>query len=189
MAKKCLLNNWNYPPPDTFKIEFKKKEEEQNQLREIISKIDEDSRYKHQIEKLEGIARLPSISYKNKINKNRPIGLFAWTKEIYVEFIGNDLNQFEERNDNPKINIIDGCWITFDDLINNFNKLLIVQNPNKIYHDKIFIDNSWNYFQTDYFEPLIDYNLFLLTPNSLINDNQDKYSLIIIFEHILKNSN
>ena len=182
LAKKCLLNNWNYPPPETFEIEFKKKEEEQNQLREIISKIDEDSRYRHQIEKLEGIARLPSISYKNKINKNRPIGLFAWTKEIYIEFIGNDLNQFEERNDNPKINISDGCWITFDDLINNFNKLLIVQNPNKIYHDKIFIDNSWNYFQTDYFEPLIDYNLFLLTPNSLMNDNQDKYSLIIIFE-------
>ena len=187
LAKKCILNNWKFPPPETFQIEFKIKEEEQNKLKELITKIDEDSRYKKEIEKLEGITRLPSMSIKGKLNKNKPIGLFAWTKETYIEYIGNDLKQYEERNENPKVSNIEGCWIDFNDIMNNFNKVLIIENQNKIYHDKLLINNSWDYYKNDCFEPLIDYNIFLLEPNTLINFPNSKFSLIVIFEPYTEN--
>ena len=187
LAKKCILNNWKFPPPEIFQIEFKIKEEEQKKLKELFSKIDEDSRYKNEIEKLEGITRLNSISIKHKLNKNKPIGLFAWTKETYIEYIGNNIKQYEERNENPKVSHIEGCWIDFKDLMNNFNKVLIIENQNKIYHDKLLINNSWDYYQKDCFEPLIDYNIFLLEPNSLINFPNSKFCLIIIFEPYTEN--
>jgi len=184
LAKKCILNNWNFPPPETFENEFKLKEEEQKELKELLSKIDVDSKYKQQIEKLEGITKLSSFQNKKEKNKNKnkPIGIFAWTKEIYIDFIGNDLEIYKKRNEDPKVCLIEGCWITFNDLMNNFNKILIIQNQNKIYHDKLLVDNSWSYFQTDCFEPLIDYNIFLLNPNPLINFQKDNYCLIVIFE-------
>ena len=184
LAKKCILNNWNFPPPETFEMEFKIKEEEQKELKEILSKIDDDSKYKQQIEKLEGITKLSSYQNKKDKNKikNKPIGIFAWTKEIYIDFIGNDLQIYKDRNEEPKFSLIEGCWINFNDLMNNFNKILIIENQNKIYHNKLLVDNSWSYYQTDYFEPLIDYNIFLLNPNPLINFEKDNYCLIIIFE-------
>ena len=182
LAKKCILNNWKFPPPEIFQIEFKIKEEEQKKIKELLSKIDEDSRYKKEIESLEGITRLHSMSMKNKLNKNKPIGLFAWTKETYIEYIGNDIKQYEERNENPKVSNIEGCWIDFNDIMNNFDKVLIIENQNKIYHDKLLINNSWDYYKNDCFEPLIDFNIFLLEPNSLINFPNSKFCLIVIFE-------
>ena len=190
LAKKCILNNWNFPPPETFEIEFKIKEEEQKELKELLSKIDDDSKYKQQIEKLEGITKISSLPHKKdkKKNKNKPIGIFAWTKEIYIDFIGNDLQIYKDRNEEPKnFSLIEGYWINFNDLMNNFNKILIIQNQNKIYHNKLLVDNSWSYYQSDYFEPLIDYNIFILNPNPLINIQKDNYCLIIIFEPYTEN--
>ena len=180
LAKKCILNNWTFPPPETFDVEFEQKEEEQKELRDMITKIDEDSKFKNQIEKIEGITRSMS---KKKIMKNKPIGLFAWTKEMYIEFIGNDLQQFKNKNDNPKISNVEGFWINFNELMRYFNKVLIIENQNKIYHNKLLVDNSWSYYKNDCFEPLDDYNIFVLIPNSnLFNLEQDKFRLIIIFE-------
>ena len=71
MAKKCILNNWKYPPPDFFSKHFKKYEDLKNEENEIKNN-----------------------NLKNIIKKKKKSSL-DWTLDNYIQLIGGDVSKFE----------------------------------------------------------------------------------------------
>ena len=152
LAKKCLLNNWIFPPPSTFKKEFLLAEEQQKKLEEL-KKLEEN---------------VNSTKNKNKKEntkkKNKPIGIFAWTKEMYEELVGGKeaLDLYETNKKIPrKSKFDDGGWIKFEDICNKFNKLIIIQNTKLCYKENLYVDNVWHNYKTDEYHPSEDNMIFL----------------------------
>ena len=149
LAKKCLLNRWEFPPPSTFENEFLIASEIQKKLRNLKNLEDK------------------VISYKGKKEnrKDKPIGLFTWTREMYEELIGgNDvLNLYKGNEKVPKKSKIEnGGWVAFEEVCKRFNKLIIVQNTKFCYKENLYVDNTWNNYKTDEFHPSEDNAVFLL---------------------------
>ena len=149
LAKKCLLNGWDFPPPSTFEKEFLIAEEEQKKLRSLQNMED----------------KIIPNKTKNEKDKNKPIGLFSWTREMYEELIGGKeaLSIYLTNSKVPKRSKIqDGGWVTFEDVCKRFNKLLIVQNTKFCYKENLYVDNTWSNYKIDEFHPSEDNNIFLL---------------------------
>ena len=149
LAKKCLLNRWEFPPPSIFENEFLIAAEEQKKLRNLKKLEDKVVTFKAQKE--------------NK--KDKPIGLFSWTKEMYEELIGgNDvLNLYKSNVKIPKKSKIEnGGWVTYEEVCKRFNKLIIIQNTKYCYKENLYVDNTWNNYKTDEFHPSEDNTVFLL---------------------------
>ena len=149
LAKKCLLNGWDFPPPSIFEKEFLIASEEQKKLKNLKS--------------LETKV-IPNKDKKEK-NKNKPVGLFSWTREMYEELIGGDevLNLYKAPEKIPKKSKIeDGGWMAFEEVCKRFNKLIIIQNTKYCYKENLFVDNTWNNYKTDEFHPSEDNEIFLL---------------------------
>ena len=160
LAKKCLLNGWTFPPPSTFQKQFLVAEEEQKVLKDL-KKLEEKV--------------IPGKKNQKKEEKDKPIGLFTWTQGMYEEFIGGK-EALDLYKNTPKIpkksKINEGGWITFDNICNIFNKLIIVQNTKLCYKENVYVDNEWNYYKTDEFHPSEDNIIFLLVKSS-IDDIED----------------
>ena len=149
LAKKCLLNGWDFPPPSIFEKEFLIASEEQKKLKNLKS--------------LETKV-IPNKDKKEK-NKDKPVGLFSWTREMYEELIGGDevLNLYKAPEKIPKKSKIeDGGWMAFEEVCKRFNKLIIIQNTKYCYKENLFVDNTWNNYKTDEFHPSEDNEIFLL---------------------------
>ena len=89
---------------------------------------------------------------------------------MYEEFIGGKevLDLYKNAAKIPKKSKInDGGWITFDDICNKFNKLIIIQNTKLCYRENLYVDNEWNYYKTDEFHPSEDNTIFLLVKTPL----------------------
>ena len=113
LAKKCLLNKWEFPPPSFFEREFLIAAEEQKKLKTLKN--------------LEDKVIIKKSKKENKIDK--PVGLFSWTREMYEELIGGKdaLNLYQTSTKIPKKSKIeDGGWVDFDDVCKRFNKLVII---------------------------------------------------------------
>ena len=166
MAKKCLLNNWKYPPPDFFSKHFKKYE----QL------LTEEEEKKNE-----------NLNNNNKIKKaKKKISSFDWTKEDYIQLIGGDLSQFENNEENkikePLLKASGGTWMSFSDFIFLFNTFLILHNPNSLFNGgKISADNNWFNFKMDCFEPLNDFMVLKLN-HDRIENKEKTYISFIVFE-------
>ena len=165
LAKKCILNNWIFPPPSTFEKEFLIAEEEQKKLKEL-KKLEEN---------------INSNKNKNKDKKqdkkkqDRPIGTFTWTKEMYEELVGGQtaLELYETNKKIPrKSKFDDGEWIKFEDICNRFNKLIIIQNTKLCYRENLYVDNAWHNYKTDEYHPSEDNAIFLFV-KALIGDIQN----------------
>ena len=239
LAKKCLLNNWMFPPVEFFENDFKRREEMKRQqwllaLSMAKDKKDEEEsntqkevsvkKKKKKILNLTRSRKDETLINANAVNqqvedtvnnnmgneiitqqqvvqqqqsqqlqqpqqhkkKKKKYGPFAWNQELYVEYIGGNTDIYKTNNIEPMHSLIPGKWLTTSDMMLNFNKLLIIQNHNKIYHNKILADNNWNYYTTDSFESLAEYNSFILTYDRTSKDEDDpldkEYSLLIIFE-------
>ena len=172
LAKKCLLNNWVFPPPSTFQKEFLKAEDQQKSLMDL--------------KKLEDKV-IPGKKKKKEVNKNKPLGMFTWTKDMYEELIGGK-EALEVYKNAPKIpkksRLNSGGWITFDDMCNKFNKLIIIQNTKLCYKESLYVDNEWHNYKTDEFHPSEDNAIFLFvkTPfddisNDEINEGNNKVDI------------
>ena len=163
LAKKCILNNWIFPPPSTFQKEFLKAEEEQQALKNL--KILEDK-------------VIPGKKSKKKeTNKDKPLGLFTWTKEMYEDLIGGNLALELYKNvpkipKKSKVNI--GGWSTFDDICNKFNKLIIIQNTKFCYRESLYVDNEWHNYKTDEFHPSEDNVIFLFVKTPFDDISNDE---------------
>ena len=166
LAKKCLLNNWMFPPPSTFQKEFLLAEEEQKKLEEL-KKLEENINSKKNNNK------------KETKKKNKPIGTFAWTKDMYEELVGGKtaLERYETNNKIPKKSKFnDGGWIKFEDICNKFNKLIIIQNTKLCYKENLYVDNAWHNYKTDEYHPSEDNTIFLFVKNLIegIQDDMDE---------------
>ena len=231
LAKKCLLNQWMFPPVEFFENDFKRREEmkrqqrmlkiamakekkeddgddngdeeEELQQKEIKKKKKNKSKNVINTTTTAGVAVVKEVV--NQVNENEPTqqqqqqqlqqqqhkkkkkySPFAWNQELYIDYIGGNTDIYRTNNIEPMHSLIPGTWLTINDMLLNFNKLLIIQNHNKLYHNKIYADNTWNYFTTDSFESLTEYNSFILTYDRTTNDDDEpldaEYSLLIIFE-------
>ena len=168
LAKKCLLNRWEFPPPSIFEKEFLIASEEQKKLSNLKNLEDRV---------------IPDKTKKEKI-KNKPVGLFAWTREMYEELIGGNevLNIYKTNEKIPKKSQIeDGGWMAFEEVCKRFNKLIIIQNTKYCYKESLYIDNTWNNYKTDEFHPSEDNDVFLLVKTPIeellygedLNDKND----------------
>ena len=166
MAKKCILNNWKYPPPDFFKKYFDKYE--------ILNNTEDEKGNNENIKNNE----------KKLIKKK--FSSLDWTKENYIQLIGGDLSQFESNEENkikePIQKTSGGNWMSFSDFIFLFNTFLILHNPNSLFTGgKVSIDNNWLDYKIDCFEPMDDFMVLKLN-NDEIENKEKTYVSFIVFE-------
>ena len=162
LAKKCILNRWEFPPPSIFEKEFLIASEEQKKLRNLKNLEDKV---------------IPEKTKKDN-KKEKPIGLFSWTKEMYEELIGGNevLNIYKTNSKIPKKSKLeDGGWITFEEVCKTFNKLIIIQNTKSSYKENLYVNNTWNNYTVDEFHPSEDNAVFLLvkTPIDEFSSGED----------------
>ena len=110
----------------------------------------------------------------------------SWNKETYMQLISNE--QF--LNDQNPLKKFDGAWLEYQEFLTLFNKFIILHNP-KLYKTQLKLDNNWYNFNTDVYEPNLDYQVIYLLPISNISSdyinynnkiNKQNSSLLILFE-------
>ena len=213
MAKKCLLNSWKYPPPTFFDTYFKrfeddgtavvasppqpkpsiKIEQNLNTIMEVNSKPASNPQL--------GEPQNPSSPQhppKSPEKKPKPsplpqkkkIGSLDWTRQAYIQLIGGDLSQYEgdpETNTikEPIIKTSGGNWMNLSDFKSLFNTFLILHNPIAIFKGgNLSVDNNWNYYKLDIYEPLDDFAVFKLDSSTIEKQEGEvkTYSAFLIFE-------
>ena len=155
MAKKCILNKWSYPPPDFFNKYFKRYEK---------NDIDEESKEKTS-------------------RKKKKISSLDFTRDNYIQLIGDEMAKFENENiKEPLLKSDGGNWISFSDFNFLFNTFLVLHNPNNLFNGgKISIDDNWLDYKLDCFELKDEYNVIMLNKEKI--ENKEKlYNCFIIFE-------
>ena len=183
MARKCLVNGWNYPPIEFFTFDVMP-EIDPNLLLSLKDQMNEKV-----------------IEYKrNKMN----VLNYGWTLSNYKELTEEDY--LEEKNlDKDKILITrnssekEGSWFNNDIIQRYFDQAVIVLNGENLYNNKIVCDNSYHDYLTDVYEPNEEYRAFYISPDNTKNENDinekkneennnntnykdDNYNLEIIFE-------
>ena len=188
MAKKCMLNGWKYPPPEFFDEYFRRTDkllkEEQDYNNELLERQN-SIRKKYEIN--------PNIEQEPKdlIILNEPqkrlINDFDWTRIDYVEsLLENDITKYESSEEHvikdPILKTSGGNWMSFPDFISLFNSFLVLHNPNALFNgSNICIDNNWNDYKIDCYEPLDDFMVLKLS-NEEIENKEKMYESFLIFE-------
>ena len=122
MAKKCLLNMWNFPPPEYFHDSFK-------QIEYGKLKQGEDEAKKIQ-------------EYKNKGNN-----FFIWSAELYQDIV-KDFKMFEQEALEPTKQ--KGKWIDSSEIGSYFDTLIILVNP-LMFDTSEELESLWtDYKEKDY---------------------------------------
>ena len=188
MAKKCMLNNWKFPPPDFFNDFFKRTdillEEEtkfNNELKikkdKILLKYENNPNLKKEQQDLIILKEPPK-----KIIKD-----FDWTRNDYIfQLLDNQLSEFESTEEHiikdPILKTSGGNWMSFSDFISLFNAFLVLHNPNALFNgSNLCVDNNWKDYKIDCYEPMDDFMVLKLNNEEI--ENKDKiYAGFIIFE-------
>ena len=188
MAKKCMLNNWKYPPPEFFNDYFKRTDKlmkEEQDYNDDLFERQNAIRNKYELH--------PSIEQdpKDLIILNEPpkrlINRFDWTRVDYIEsLLENDTAQYESTEEHPIKDPIlktsGGNWMSFPDFISLFNSFLVLHNPNALFNgSNICIDNNWKDYKIDCYEPLDDFMVLKLS-NEEIENKEKMYESFLIFE-------
>ena len=155
MAKKCILNHWNYPPPDFFNKYFKRYEN------------DEEEESKE----------------KNDKKKKKKISSLDFTKENYIQLIGEEMPKYEQNDiKEPLIKAEGGKWISFSDFNFLFNTFLVLYNPNNMFNGgNISVDDNWLDYKMDCFELKDDFTVIKLNKEN-IEQKEKIYNCFMIFE-------
>jgi hypothetical protein len=150
MAKKCLLNNWRFPPAAYFESSFSKYD-----LAPSANKKNEGGNNNNDNSPDE--QKLPnSIKLMNT----------SWTRDFYIKMvknIGDDNLNISQMNDkkiqqteldfykNPK-EIVErekhGVWINWSNFLSIFKGFVILHNP-KNYTSVVNVDSNWYNYKTD----------------------------------------
>ena len=188
MAKKCMLNNWKYPPPEFFNDYFRRTDR----------LMQEEKKYNKELEERQNTIRTkyelnPKMEQdpKDLIVLNEPhkklINDLDWTRIDYIEnLLENDLKQYENTEEHiikdPILKTSGGNWMSFPDFISLFNSFLVLHNPNALFNgSNICIDNNWKDYKIDCYEPLDDF-MVLKFSNEEIENKDKMYESFIIFE-------
>ena len=197
MAKKCFLNKWEFPPMeylDERYAEKKKKEEEleKNKEHENREKKVKKTRIQEKQQAQKNEANINNNTDKEKeneinINKDKEKGKEekgieqkekrTWSKEIYMQLIDNNVDQFKESLD--PIKRIEGSWIESSPFFNLFDSFLVLYNPSK-YNTIFDWDNYW-YETSDILSPKEENSVLYFKKINLLekeepkeNDKKDK---------------
>ena len=161
MAKKCILNKWNYPPPEFFNKFFKKYEAIENE-----NEIEEETKE------------------KSEKKKKKKISSLDFTRENYIQLIGEEeISKYNNENIKEPLIISDGGnWLNFSDFNFLFNSFLILYNPKNLFSGgKISVDDNWLDYKIDCFELKDDFSVIKLNKENI--ENKEKiYNCFIIFE-------
>ena len=183
MAKKCLLNKWQFPPMEYLderyeekkKIEEEKLKKEKNELEEKKRKKTMKSPEKKLTKRMDLNALLEKEKErerereKEKENKeNEQKEKRTWSKEIYMQLIENNFDQYKESITPIKRN--DGLWIESEPFFNIFNNFLVLYNPSK-YNTTFDWDNYW-YETNDIFTPKDENSILYLKKINLLEKNE-----------------
>ena len=188
MAKKCMLNNWKFPPPDFFNDYFKRTDillEEESKLNaelkikqeKIMQKYENNPHLKKEQEDLIILREPP----RKKIND------FDWTRKDYIyQLLDNKLTEFESTEEHvikdPILKTSGGNWMSFSDFMNLFNAFLVLHNPNALFNgSNLCVDNNWKDYKIDCYEPMDDFMVLKLS-NEEIENKEKIYAGFIIFE-------
>ena len=157
MAKKCILNHWNFPPPDFFNKYFKKYEEDE---------IEEEAKE------------------KNEKKKKKKISSLDFTRENYIQLIGDEMSKYEQTENikEPILKLNGGNWMNFSDFNFLFNTFIVLYNPRNIFNGgNISVDDNWLDYKMDCFELKDDFTVIKLNKENI--EQRDKiYNCFIIFE-------
>ena len=188
MAKKCMLNNWKFPPPAFFNDFFKRTDlilEEEKKLNDELQAKKEQINLKYE--------KNPNLKMEQEdliiLNEapKRMIKDFDWTRQDYIYLLlDNQLEQFESTEEHvirdPILKTSGGNWMSFSDFMSLFNAFLVLHNPNALFNgSNMCVDNNWKDYKIDCYEPLDDFMVLKLNNEEI--ENKDKmYSSFIIFE-------
>ena len=179
-AKKCILNNWTFPPSTYFDKEFNE-----------IDSIREERRKVFFEQKVEDFNGNKQDNAKSKKIVNKLTETFEWNRELYNTYIECDLNIYNTNNEEIRYKSDKGIWISENELTKYFNKVLVIKNMSTLFYEKLIVDNSWNTFKTDIFEPNENFECFTLTKNETLQkhfDNfDDKSCFLVVFEPYIQN--
>ena len=188
MAKKCFLNKWEFPPMeylDERYAEKKKKQEELEKNKE--NEIREKKVKKTRIQEKQ-LANKNEVNTNNidkekekeiNINKEKEKGKEekdveqkekrTWSKEIYMQLIDNNVDQFKESKD--PIKRIEGSWIESSSFFNLFDSFLVLYNPAK-YNTTFDWDNYW-YETSDILSPKEENSVLYFKKINLIEKEEN----------------
>ncbi len=167
MAKKCLINNWRFPPPSYFESTY--------------SKIDQVGTT---TKKVDGDASGDELRYSNSVKLMNT----SWTKDFYINMIRNindepsnlNISHMNNNKTHEDLEIYKNCldtierqkggvWINWNHFLEIFKGFVIVHNP-KHYKSVINVDNNWYNYKNDIYcnEKLA---FFLTTKSNFTNNN------------------
>ena len=188
MAKKCMLNNWKYPPPEFFNNYFKRTdklmEEERIYNDELLER---QNLIRKKYEQNPNMEKDPKDLIILNEPRKRLINAFDWTRIDYIEsLLENDTKQYESTEEHiikdPILKTSGGNWMSFPDFISLFNSFLVLHNPNALFNgSNICIDNNWKDYKIDCYEPLDDFMVLKLS-NEEIENKEKMYESFLIFE-------
>lgn len=168
MAKKCMLNSWKYPPPEFFNDTY------------IDVSNDRD-------------LNNSTLSDDHHKAKQGDFISSLWTKEFYSKQILNDEIEIFKDFKEP-LTRQSGEWLDIKDFSNIFKYFIVLHNP-KFYPYSITVDNSWQNFNCDIYQPSLAQTIFYLSPNNNLNFNSNnkltnqKSCVMILFEPNTNNPN
>ena len=156
MTKKCLVNDWKFPPIDYLEhvyeimhLQIEKNEHEHEQEHEH----EEEHHEHHEHHK-----------------KKKP---YTWSKDVYMHLINNDTEQYNQ----PKQPLIrnEGSWVEPKDFFECFDSFIMLNNP-KIFQTNFYWDNLW-YDTKDILSVNPQNKVLHLIPN----ENTNKSTMLINF--------
>ena len=187
MTKKCLLNKWEFPPIEYLdeKYEEKKKIEKEKQEKEELENEEKKKKRKKSPEKKlskihdlmadkEKMKELEIMKEKEKIkddinnNLDEKKEKRTWSKEIYMQLIDNNTEQFKESLSLIQRN--DGYWIESAPFFSIFNNFLVLYNPSK-YNTVFDWDNYW-YETDDILTPKDENSILYLKKINIMNKSE-----------------
>lgn len=168
MAKTCITNKWEYPPPMYFENTFYSK----NITKEML--------------KIQSFDSNNSISDLSDEKSGSPLKKHAtmWTKDFYMQLINYETKKYlnyKEPYERPE-----GQWVNLKEFSEYFKYFIILHNP-RLYSSHLYCDNTWNTNHTSLYQPDLNHYVYHLTPKTkpLFSNNKfsEKFSsVLILFE-------
>jgi hypothetical protein len=159
MAKKCVLNNWKFPPSYFFDRNFMSRGRSNESLVDNFS-CNSPSPKKN-----------VSIKYSEEVLENKENSRLRY-KDIY-----NQLTAADNHKNFPILEPLEreeGEWVRMSDFLSNFNSLIILHNP-KYYSYSLQVDCNWYNYKSDLHEIDEDCRVFKLTPSEEMKKAKDFY--------------
>ena len=171
MAKKCILNGWDFPPPNFF---------EKESLSINIGAIDKDN-ILSPIKTFKQNNIDDDFALDGKKDKGIKKG---WNKETYMKaLILDNLEQYYNQKD-PIVRREEGVWVDMTEIRYLFNTFVLLYNPRNFKY-RLSCDNNWHYYKTDLYE-LKEENKMIKLAKEMSSTNTDVHDLKIKINELVR---